>query len=148
MSQILPNRHTIRVYGIHIEHGQVLLCEEGFEDFRFTKFPGGGLEFGEGLSDALRREFREELNASFLHAELFYINDFFQPSAFDAETQVLSVYYLVHGVESLSMESKTEWRNGKPYEIRFFRKPLEELVAEDLSFPIDRTVAAKLSALR
>ncbi|MEY3983674.1 MAG: hypothetical protein RL160_1233 [Bacteroidota bacterium] len=148
MTQILPIRYTVRVYGIHIEDGQVLLCEEGCEDFRFTKFPGGGLEFGEGLSDALRREFREELNTSFLHAELFYINDFFQPSAFDAETQVLSVYYLVHGVASLNLEPKREWRNEKPYEIRFFYKPLEQLTVEDLSFPIDRAVAEKLSALR
>jgi 8-oxo-dGTP pyrophosphatase MutT (NUDIX family) len=148
MSPILPIRHTIRVYGIHIEHGQVLLCEEGFDDKRFTKFPGGGLEYGEGLSDALKREFMEELNAPFRKAELFYINDFFQPSAFDAETQVLSVYYLVHGLEIAHLKPIVEWREGRPYELRFFRKPLAQLVAEDLSFPIDRIVAEKLSALR
>jgi ADP-ribose pyrophosphatase YjhB (NUDIX family) len=148
MHAIIPLRFTVRVYGICIRDGHVLLCEEGHEDFRFIKFPGGGLEFGEGLQDALKREFEEELDAGFSHAELFYINDFFQASAFDAQTQVISVYYLVHSLEPEPANSKTEIRAGKPYELKFLWKPLEELDEYDLSFPIDRLVAKKLSALR
>jgi len=144
----LPERFTIRVYGIWIRDGHVLLCEEGHEDFRFVKFPGGGLEFGEGLHEALRREFLEELDAEFGHAELFYINDFFQPSAFDAKTQVISVYYRIQDVQPETLNNKVEIRAGKPYEIQFIWKPLEYLEAHDLTFPIDRMVAEKLSALR
>jgi ADP-ribose pyrophosphatase YjhB (NUDIX family) len=142
-----PKQFTIRVYGICIREGHVLLCEEGHEDFRFVKFPGGGLELGEGLHDALTREFEEELDARFSHAELFYVNDFFQASAFDAQTQVISVYYLVHKLEPEPLQSKMELRGGKPYEIKFMWKPLTDLEASDLSFPIDRIVAEKLNAL-
>jgi ADP-ribose pyrophosphatase YjhB (NUDIX family) len=144
----LPVRFTIRVYGIWIRDGHVLLCEEGHEDFRFVKFPGGGLEFGEGLQDALKREFEEELKATFSHADLFYINDFFQPSAFDMQTQVLSVYYLVHEVAPEHLNNKTEIRGGKSYELKFQWRSLEHLDDSDLTFPIDRIVARKLSALR
>lgn len=143
-----PRRFTIRVYGICIRDGHVLLCEEGHEDFRFVKFPGGGLEFGEGLHDALKREFEEELDTRFGHAELFYVNEFFQASAFDAQTQVVSVYYLIHSLNPEPSAYKMEMRGGIPYELKFIWKPLEELDEYTLTFPIDRKVAAKLSALR
>jgi len=148
MNRPRPLRFTIRVYGICIREGHVLLCEEGHNDFRFVKFPGGGLEYGEGLHDALKREFEEELEAGFSHAELFYVNDFFQSSAFDAQTQVISIYYLVHSLEPEPVKNKMEMRGGKPYELKFIWKPLEELEESDLTFPIDRMVAGKLSALR
>jgi len=43
-----------------------LLVEEGYDSVkgqRFFRPPGGAIEFGEHAVDAVRREFREELNA-------------------------------------------------------------------------------------
>ena len=52
-------RFNIRVYGICInERQEVLLSDESYRDLHFTKFPGGGLGFGEGTIDCLKREFR------------------------------------------------------------------------------------------
>jgi hypothetical protein len=41
------DRFNIRVYGILINpNDEVLLIHERMGDFEFTKFPGGGMEFG------------------------------------------------------------------------------------------------------
>ena len=56
-------RFNIRVYGVLInKHKQVLVSDEFIRGQYFTKFPGGGLEFGEGTRDCLKREFQEEMN--------------------------------------------------------------------------------------
>ena len=44
---------TIRVYGILLHKGCVLVCDELIKGRHITKFPGGGLEFGEGLKHGL-----------------------------------------------------------------------------------------------
>ena len=52
---------NVRVYGLLInERNEILLSDEQEHGFRFVKFPGGGLECGEGLIDGLKREFMEE----------------------------------------------------------------------------------------
>src|SRR5215203_25897 len=57
------NLFNIRVYGILInEKKQVLVSDEFIRGSYYTKFPGGGLEFGEGTRDCLQREFMEEMN--------------------------------------------------------------------------------------
>lgn len=134
-------RFNIRVYGICInERDEVLLSDESYRDLSFTKFPGGGLEFGEGTIDCLKREFLEEFNLEIEVAELFYLTDFFQVSAFSEHDQVVSIYYLIRadldkidylirnhlGAETL------HWVN------------LSELSEELLTFPIDKVVARRL----
>jgi hypothetical protein len=49
---------TIRVYGLLIHNGFMLVSDELIRGHRITKFPGGGLEFGEGTKDCLIREIR------------------------------------------------------------------------------------------
>ena len=54
-------KFTIRVYGILVnENKRVLVSDEFIRGDYFTKFPGGGMELGEGTRDCLRREFKEE----------------------------------------------------------------------------------------
>jgi ADP-ribose pyrophosphatase YjhB (NUDIX family) len=52
---------TIRVAGLLIHKGSILMVEQGRGDDRYWLLPGGGVLFGETLSDALKRELREEL---------------------------------------------------------------------------------------
>lgn len=87
-------RFTIRVYGLLVHDGHVLVADELIRGQRITKFPGGGLEYGEGLKDCLVREVREELGVEAFDVEHFYTTDFFQQSAFHGSPlQVVSVYY-------------------------------------------------------
>ena len=52
---------TIRVAGLLIHQGSILMVEQGRGDERYWLLPGGGVKFGETLQDGLRREFQEEL---------------------------------------------------------------------------------------
>ncbi len=75
---------NVRVYGILInEQKQVLVSDEFIRGSYYTKFPGGGLEFGEGTRDCLKREFMEEMNLKVEIGEHIYTTDFFQLSAFN-----------------------------------------------------------------
>jgi 8-oxo-dGTP diphosphatase len=93
---------NIRVYGILInENKQVLVSDEFIRGMQITKFPGGGLEFGEGTRDCLKREFMEEMNLNVEVGEHIYTTDFFQLSAFNAAHQIISIYYFVKALEPI-----------------------------------------------
>ena len=135
---------NLRVYGLIInEKQEILLSDECRFGHFFSKFPGGGVEKGEGILDALHREFQEELNLKIEDATPFYFNDFYQESAFRKEDQIVSFYYLV----------KCDYQkiNCFNYEIPFFEETekqrwvkLEDLEETDLTFPIDKMVVTKL----
>ena len=91
-----PDRFNVRVYGIWIHEGKLLVNEELIRGQKVIKFPGGGLDLGEGIIDCLVREWKEELDIDIAVLEHFYTTDFFQHSAFD-NSQVISIYYLVAG---------------------------------------------------
>ncbi|WP_343704627.1 NUDIX domain-containing protein [Chitinophaga sp.] len=93
------SKFTIRVYGIMFnEKKQVLVSDEYIRGGYYTKFPGGGLEFGEGTLECMIREWKEELNQDIEVVEHIYTTDFFQISAFDDVNQIISIYYLVKPV--------------------------------------------------
>jgi 8-oxo-dGTP pyrophosphatase MutT (NUDIX family) len=78
---------NVRVYGILLgENGQVLVTDELIRGAYITKFPGGGLEFGEGTRDCLKREFKEEMDLDVEVGDHLYTTDFFQMSAFQPGT--------------------------------------------------------------
>ena len=74
---------NIRVYGLLINEGSVLITSEHRARIQMLKFPGGGLEKGEGIEDCLIREFDEELKIIIEVEEFFYVNEFFQESVFN-----------------------------------------------------------------
>lgn len=133
---------NIRVYGILItaDH-RVLVTDEKLQNRSFTKFPGGGLEFGEGFKECLQREFYEELCISVTVGDLFYLTEHFQPSFFAKKEQVISVYYTVSAtaiersklkLNAVDAEETPRWLN------------LKDLDEADFMFPIDKIVVGKL----
>jgi 8-oxo-dGTP pyrophosphatase MutT (NUDIX family) len=89
---------NIRVYGIFVnEKKQILLSDEKIRNnnLAVTKFPGGGLEFGEGTIDCIKRECIEELGIGVEVTNHLYTTDFFQPSAFNDADQIISIYYMI-----------------------------------------------------
>ena len=132
---------TIRVYGLLInDKKEILLSDEEYNGMSFTKFPGGGLQFGEGTIDCLKREFIEEANLKVEMLSHFYTTDFFQPSAFNNEKQVMSIYYRI------KCESTPELfqQNGNPH---FYWRKLKELSVNDVTFAIDKKVVTMLLEL-
>jgi 8-oxo-dGTP diphosphatase len=93
---------NLRVYGILMdEQRRVLVSDEFIRGKYYTKFPGGGLEFGEGTRDCLRREFMEEMGLRVDVGQHIYTTDFFQVSAFSPGHQIISIYYFVHPLEPI-----------------------------------------------
>jgi 8-oxo-dGTP diphosphatase len=139
---------NVRVYGLLInEHNQILLADEEVKGYRFTKFPGGGLEFGEGMKDALKREFMEECYTEVEVLEHFYTTDFFVKSAFN-DSQIISIYYKVKPLTDLKVAVKTElfdFSSATDELLAFRWKKLEELEPEDVTFPIDQYVVELLN---
>ncbi len=138
---------NVRVYGLLINTDQeILISDEQEYGIRFTKFPGGGLEFGEGLIEGLKREFIEECNVEIEVTDHFYTTDFFVKSAFN-NSQVISVYYLVKNISPLNLAIKTKVFDfdGKGDVLQSFRwVKLADMETEDFLFPTDQHVAKLL----
>lgn len=136
-------RFNIRVYGLLInERNEVLVSDEQRFGQAFTKFPGGGLEWGEGIIACLQREFIEEFNLAIEVGELFYLTDFFQQSAFRAEDQVVSIYYRIR-IATGTVDDVINAQEGIDEQLRWL--PLSALSTDAVTFPIDRIVAGKLT---
>jgi len=56
------NNFEICVRGVIEKNGKILVCKKKDKDYYF--FPGGHVEFGEKIEEALVRELKEELNLS------------------------------------------------------------------------------------
>lgn len=136
---------NVRVYGLLInENDEVLLSDEREYGMDFTKFPGGGVELGEGLIEALKREFVEECNAEIEVMAHFYTTDFYEKSSFN-ESQVISVYYLVKSISPLALPFKTtafDFDEGVFQSFRWVK--INELKEDDVTFNTDRAVVALL----
>src|ERR1700760_837137 len=93
---------NLRVYGILLgENKKVLVSDEYIRGEYYTKFPGGGLEFGEGTRECLKREFKEEMDLEVRVTDHIYTTDFFQMSAFNPEQQIIAVYYFAEALEEI-----------------------------------------------
>ena len=138
-------RFNLRCYAIIInDQNELLLSDEFRNGQAFTKFVGGGLEWGEGTKSCLQREIKEELDIDASIGELYYVNDFFQQSAFNEEEQLLSFYYKIKTIdfEKIKIENHmyplTE--NGE----KFRWQKMSHLHPDDVTFPIDKIVIQKL----
>ncbi len=151
---------NLRVYGLLInEQKQVLVSDEYIRGGFYTKFPGGGLEFGEGTRDCLRREFKEEMNLAVEVGEHLYTTDFFQLSAFNTAFQIIAVYYYVKALEPIAVPLRTKVfdfdeeqlaRYASIGETETFRfVDWDNFSGESVTLPIDKIVAGmvKQSAL-
>lgn len=135
------NSFNIRVYGLLInEHQEVLISDEREYGMEFTKFPGGGLEFGEGLVDGLKREFMEECRLPIDITRHIHTTDRFFKSAFN-NSQVIGVYYLVRSQAILNHRIGTY-----PFDFDDDAEPnqvfrwvgIDALKESDLTFDMDR----------
>ena len=149
------NRFNIRVYGILInEMKQVLVSDEYIRGSYYTKFPGGGLEFGEGTRDCLKRELKEELNMEAEIGAHIYTTDFFQLSVFNPEHQIISIYYSVKAPEIIPVPLRTKKFDFDEQQLKIYESTgetetfrlidWEDFSESSVTLPIDKIVAGMM----
>ena len=142
-------RHfNLRVYGILLnEKREVLLSDEFVLERFMTKFPGGGLKFGEGPEDCIKREAIEEFGQEIQIISHFYTTGFFQKALFYEDHQLISIYYKIRLKETPKFKI-----SEKPFD---FQEKINgnqsfrwihpgRIDTGELSFPIDRYVLKML----
>ncbi|WP_143883685.1 NUDIX hydrolase [Chryseobacterium binzhouense] len=131
------NSFNVRVYACVVKDMKVLTLFEEYAGQPLMKFPGGGLEYGEGLTECLKREFEEELNVNIEIAEHLYTQEDFLVSRFRDNEQLITVYYLVNIINEEDFIildpciEKTEWI------------PIDQ-EENPFTLPVDRIVFDKL----
>ena len=127
--------------------GKILVSDEIIRGKHYTKFPGGGLEWGEGIADCLQREAMEELGQEIEVIDHFYTTDFFIESAFRSGDQVVSIYYLARlksEVKFRASEKRHDFLQSEINEESFRWVTLENLHEEEFDFPADQKVVELL----
>ncbi len=143
---------NLRVYGILInEKKQVLVSDELIRGSYITKFPGGGLEFGEGTRDCLKREFMEEMNLNVSVDDHIYTTDFFQLSAFNPGHQIISIYYAATALEEIKVPLRNKPFDFDEAQLKVYEDTKEtetfrfidwnDFSVESVTLPIDKIVA-------
>src|SRR5688500_18588140 len=146
---------NVRVYGILLDDKkQVLVSDEYIRGGYYTKLPGGGLEFGEGTRDCLKREFKEEMDLEVEVGDHIYTTDFFQMSAFNPRHQIISIYYFAKALEPIRCAIRTSLfdfdyaqleaynRTGESETFRFI--DWDHLHTDAVTLPIDKIVVQML----
>lgn len=146
---------NVRVYGILLSPDKdILVADELIKGNYYTKFPGGGMEFGEGTRDCLKREFKEEMNLDVKVTDHIYTTDFFQIGYFKPEDQIISIYYFVEALEPIRTPIRsTEFEfdeaqmaiykeRGETEAFRYIS--LDKFSEESVTLPIDKVVATIL----
>lgn len=95
---------NIRVYALCIVNNELLTLKEPFAGNMVVKLPGGGLEFGEGTADCLKREFKEELNLDITVGDAFYIQENFVQSLAKDSKQLLTLYFFATIIDLHNLE--------------------------------------------
>lgn len=142
-------KFVIRVYGLILDgSGHVLVTDEYQLNQTMTKFPGGGLHFGEGPKDCLIREIAEECNGQQIdQIDHYYTTGFFQKALFYTDHQLISIYYTARLVNPLMFRISDrpfdfpEMVNGSQ---SFRWVEINRLNPGEFSFPIDKLVAENL----
>jgi ADP-ribose pyrophosphatase YjhB (NUDIX family) len=146
---------SVRVYGIVMnEEGKIVLSDEYIRGNFYTKFPGGGLELGEGTRDCLRRELMEEMQLKATIGNHIYTTDYYQQSAFNNAHQILSIYYFAHPQEPFKVNFKQQPFDFLPHQIAdpkgtaesFRLISLEDLSEESVTLPIDKIVVKMIKS--
>lgn len=148
----LPSRFNVRVYFFLVSRrgpgGKstpfegvdcILVSEEHISGRHCTKWPGGGLEFGEGPMECAQREAQEELGQDIALGPLVHATGSFVRSAWRPQEQVLCHYYLARlcgPQEFETTEGAVDWNAG--HEQRFRWSPVQGFNPEQLTFSTDR----------
>ncbi len=119
-----PLSWRVSAYVLIVKDGKLLIIKNKRE--KLYDIPGGGIEFGEKIEEALQREGREEAGAQFILGKLLHAQvDWFYHRENNFH-QTLQLFYLADVVGELAQptEKDIEWVNFVPLnEINTYQLP-------------------------
>lgn len=132
-SERLPR---IRVAALLIENGRVLTVRHRKGDAEYHLLPGGGVEFGESLSDALEREVAEETGVLVRVGDPILVSDTIAP---DGSRHVVNITFdckrLSRRDELIVPDDRVdgvEWLDSPAVRVADFRPPIQAEIASIL----------------
>jgi mutator protein MutT len=90
--EVFVNQIRIRAAGILVKNDQILLVRHEKKGKSYWLLPGGGVDFGETVEEALVREFKEEVGLTVQVGKMVLVHDSVPP---DHHRQVLNLYFIV-----------------------------------------------------
>ncbi len=146
----ISRQFNVRVYIlVQSEKGEVLVSDEIIQGKYYSKFPGGGLEWGESTLECATREALEELNQSVSVGDHFYTSDIFIQSWFNESHQIIAVYYnaRLNSEAHFQVSANRFDFDQHPGVTQLFRwVAIDELDVEQFDFPADKEVVKRLKA--
>lgn len=135
LSNIYGNKIRVRVCGVLTFEDKILMVNHSGLNSEniFWNFPGGGVEAGESLKDALKREFKEETDIEITVENMLFLNqiikkplhgielyfkvkaDFFKEKlGFDPEINIISdiKWFALNEVENLPNNHKPDFMSN------------------------------------
>lgn len=144
-ARVVPRKFNVRVYFFLLSaagptgENRILVSDEVIAGRRCAKWPGGGLEFGEGPRDCAKREAEEELGQSIELGPLVHATGTFVQSAWRPNEQVLCHYYLARLVEPAAFRVTDAPFDFEPGRNQSFRwESLSTFGPDQLTFATDR----------
>jgi 8-oxo-dGTP diphosphatase len=122
---------------------QILISDEFQVNMKMSKFPGGGMEYGEGTIECLQREAMEEFGQKLTNIRHFYTTDYYQKAYFFKDHQLMSIYYLADLADEMKLrvsDKPFDFANDINGQQSFRWISLDKIDERDLSFPIDKKV--------
>lgn len=113
------NKIEICVRGIIQRQGKILVCKNKEKDYYF--FPGGHIDFGENVKEALEREIKEELGLSIKkYSFIGAVENFYKENS-QKHHEIILVFEIK--VDNAKLQSKEN-------HLEFFLKDKKELTKE------------------
>ena len=121
-------RPGVKALIVHEE--KILMIHERVKEngaiVEITDFPGGGLDFGEGLKDALVREVKEEIDLDVKVGKVVGAWDFVLE---ENETHIVCVGYQCKVIGNLTIDTTKNPAQEDIYDVKWYTK--EELLANN-----------------
>lgn len=92
MKTLRNDRPRVRVAGIVIQENSILLIQHIKNEKKYWLVPGGGVDWGESLEEALIREYKEETNLDVEVKDFLFFSETISP---DKNKHVINLYFLV-----------------------------------------------------
>jgi 8-oxo-dGTP diphosphatase len=136
ISDILKKRVKVRVSGIIVRDGGILLIAHRKRGDVYWLLPGGGVKYGEALDRALRREFQEELGIGVDVGEPVLMCDSIDPRG---RRHIVNIVFRCAYREG----TYTLGRDRRLFDYGFFNR--DEIAGKRIHPPINEALGAILS---